>query len=76
MGRITACAAIVIAMVAFALYGYNYSDTCARRIYLAADEITQAGVKKKTPQNRLFALHTRANVPLFRKEEIHERKLY
>ena len=38
MGRITACAAIVIAMVAFALYGYNYSDTCARRIYLAADE--------------------------------------
>ena len=42
MGRITACAAIVIAMVAFALYGYNYSDTCARRIYLAADEITQA----------------------------------
>lgn len=32
MGRITACAAIVIAMVAFALYGYNYSGTCARRI--------------------------------------------
>lgn len=49
MGRITACAAIVIAMVAFALYGYNYSDTCARRIYLAADEITQA-VDKTTPQ--------------------------
>ncbi len=46
MGRITACAAIVIAMVAFALYGYNYSDTCARRIYLAADEITQAVDKK------------------------------
>ena len=35
MGRITACAAIVIAMVAFALYGYNYSGTCARRIYTA-----------------------------------------
>lgn len=48
MGRITACAAIVIAMVAFALYGYNYSDTCARRIYLAADEITQAVDKNDT----------------------------
>ena len=48
MGRITACAAIVIAMVAFALYGYNYSGTCARRIYLAADEITQAVDKNDT----------------------------
>ena len=37
-----------IAMVAFALYGYNYSDTCARRIYLAADEITQAVDKNDT----------------------------
>lgn len=35
-------------MVAFALYGYNYSGTCARRIYLAADEITQAVDKNDT----------------------------
>ena len=49
MGRITACAAIVIAMVAFALYGYNYSGTCARRIYLPPTRLRRR-LTKMTPQ--------------------------
>ncbi len=42
MGRMVTCAAIVAAMIAFAIFGYNYSDTRAKEIYTTADEITQA----------------------------------
>lgn len=48
MGRMTTCAAIVIAMVAFAIYGYNYSDNRAKQIYSTADEITQAADENDT----------------------------
>ena len=58
MGRMTTCAAIVIAMVAFAIYGYNYSDNRARQIYTTADEITQAADEndiKKAAEKAAFA---------------------
>ena len=58
MGRMTTCAAIVIAMVAFAIYGYNYSDNRARQIYATADEITQAADEndtKKAAEKATFA---------------------
>lgn len=48
MGRMVTCAAIVAAMVAFAIYGYNYSDNRAKQIYNTADEITQAAAEKDT----------------------------
>lgn len=42
MGRMVTCAVIVAAMVAFAIFGYNYSDNRAKEIYITADGITQA----------------------------------
>lgn len=48
MERMATCAAIVIAMVAFAIYGYNYSDNRAKQIYSTADEITQAADENDT----------------------------
>ena len=42
MGRMVTCAVIVAAMAAFAIFGYNYSDSRAKEIYITADEITQA----------------------------------
>ncbi len=58
MGRIVTCAAIVVAMVAFAIYGYNYSDNRAKQIYNTADEITQAAAEndtKKAAEKAAFA---------------------
>ena len=34
MGRMVTCAVIVAAMVAFAIFGYNYSDNRAKEIYI------------------------------------------
>ena len=42
MGRMVTCAVIVESMVAFEIFGYNYSDNRAKEIYITADGITQA----------------------------------